>query len=90
MVELVRGRQPDVDPNRQIATWLRQLSNVTVKLQAANTPWQPNLLGLPEFTDELETLLACTLANESDSTDEVGKTFLVRLQAVPALACLFV
>ncbi len=86
----VRARAPGSDPARQIAAWLRQLSAVTAKLQAAGVPWQPNLLGLPEFNDELERVLVDLLGGEgSTAADESAAKFIAHLRSLPALACLF-
>ena len=46
---LVAGHSPGQDPGRQVAAWLRELSNTTIKLQVGNTPFEPNILGLPAF-----------------------------------------
>jgi hypothetical protein len=86
VLTLVSERNPGVDAARQVATWLRRLSELTVKLQAAGIPWQPNLLGLPAFTDELETLVARFAAGGELNADH---EFLGKLRAIPALACLF-
>jgi hypothetical protein len=85
---LVAAWAPDRDPARQTAAWVRQLSTVTVKLQAANVPWQPNLLGLPAFTDELEGALAKELAEAAGGRQQ-AQSLLATLRGVPALACLF-
>jgi hypothetical protein len=85
----VRQRMPDVDPAQQTARWLRALSQVNVKLQAAGLPWQPNLLGLPEFDDRLEQAVAAVLAGEEKPTDPTQATALSQLKTLPALAALF-
>jgi hypothetical protein len=88
-LELVGARTPETDPARQAATLIRQLSNVNMKLQAAGTAWTPNVLGLPELTDELENVLVRELNGEPVGADERSVAFLTKLRALPALACLF-
>lgn len=87
---IVAARSARLDPSLQVAAWLRQLSAVTAKLQAAGVPWQPNLLGLPEFDDELERALAGVLAGKDVAADD-GRAgaFIAHLRALPALASLF-
>ncbi|HXJ21143.1 MAG TPA: hypothetical protein VMT03_13005 [Polyangia bacterium] len=90
VLTLVSERDPGVDAAKQVAACLRRLSEVTVKLQAAGIPWQPNLLGLPAFTDELEAFVAQFVAGGERRADtEAGRAFMGKLQAIPALACLF-
>jgi hypothetical protein len=86
---LVAAFAGDRDPARQIAAWVRQLSNVTLKLQAASGPWQPNLLGLPPFTDELEAALANELSGGGGAPDGAAGPALTALRGIPALNCLF-
>jgi len=87
---IVGARSTRIEPTRQVAAWLRQLSAVTAKLQAGGVPWQPNLLGLPEFDDELERVLAGVLEGKAFAADDgrVG-AFIAHLRALPALASLF-
>ena len=89
VLAVTRQRKPNTDPARQVAAWLRQLSNVTVKLQVEGVPWQPNLLGLPEFDDELENACASLFAGEGQAPNDRAANGLSELRALPALACLF-
>ena len=87
---IVGARSSRVEPARQVAAWLRQLSAVTAKLQAGGVPWQPNLLGLPEFDDELEQALAGVLAGKDVAADDGRRdAFIAHLRALPALTSLF-
>jgi hypothetical protein len=89
VLTLVRARVPTEDPAVKVAAWVRQLSNTSLQLQAAGTPWQANVLALPEMTDVLERALANTLAGVAPGTDEVESRFLAALRELPALAALF-
>ena len=86
---LVTSRSPGVDPARQAASWVRQLSSVNLKLQAAGAPWEPNVLGIPEMTESLESALAAELRGEETASDPETVQFLQRVRALPALSCLF-
>jgi hypothetical protein len=88
-LELVGARSLRAEPARQIVAWIRELSNLNIKLQAAGIPWQPNVLGLPEITDELEDALVRELKGGPVSGDQRIAAFLEKLRALPALACLF-
>jgi hypothetical protein len=77
------------DSARQTAAWVRKLSELNIKLQAAGIPWQPNVLGLPQMTDELEDVLVRELEGEPVGSDDRAVTFLQQLRALPAFACLF-
>jgi hypothetical protein len=90
VLALVHERAAAGDPARQVAAWLRQLSAVTAKLQAGGSPWQPNLLGLPEFDDDLERTLADVLAGRPEpSSGAPAAKFIAHLRALPSLAILF-
>ncbi len=88
-LDLVAARTTASDSAVQTAAWVRRLSELNIKLQAAGVPWQPNVLGLPEMTDDLENVLARELKGEHVGSDERTVTFLQKLRALPALACLF-
>ena len=88
-LELVAARTPGVEPARQAAAWLRQLSSVNLKLQAAGLPWEPNVLGIPEMTDEMESALVRKLSGAPVGADAQTGEFLEKLRTLPALACLF-
>jgi hypothetical protein len=88
-LDLVHSRDARVEPEVQVATWLAQLSRVTAKLQVGGMAWEPNLLGLPEFTDQREQQLACVLSGGSPDDDGETTGFLGRLRSLPPLACLF-
>lgn len=87
VLQLVRARVPDGDPARQVARWVRELSNINMKLQVAGAPWQPNLLGIPEMTDDLEQALAATLTGAAPPPNAAD--FIRHLQDLPALRSLF-
>jgi hypothetical protein len=89
-LELVAAQTSASDSASQTAVWIRRLSELNIKLQAAGIPWQPNVLGLPEITDELENALARELRGEPSGDDERTVEFLRKLRALPALGCLFV
>jgi hypothetical protein len=88
VLALVNQRNSDEQPGRQVAAWLARLSKVTMKLQAGGIPWQPNLLGLPDFTDELQGAVARFLDGR-DAAEEGDSAFVAKLRAIPALASLF-
>jgi hypothetical protein len=88
-LDLVAARTLGIDPAQQAAAWLRELSRVGLKLQAAGTPWEPNVLGIPEMTDTLEQAFARELRGEAAGDDRPTLEFLNKLRALPALSCLF-
>ena len=86
----IRARRSATDPASQIAAWLRQLSGLTAKLQAAGVPWQPNLLGLPPFDDSLEQALVADLNGRAAGPADPGAAAsLAVLKALPSLSVLF-
>jgi hypothetical protein len=89
VLTLTQQKKPEADPARQIAAWLRHLSTVTAKLQIEGTPWQPNLLGLPAFDDEVERACVATLNGQTSDFSEGAAAALRQLRALPATACLF-
>ncbi|HVZ85494.1 MAG TPA: hypothetical protein VHG72_00875 [Polyangia bacterium] len=89
VLALSREKRPDSEPAKQVAHWLRGLSNVTIKLQVEGTPWQPSLLGLPVFDDEIEATCAAMLSGQTTGWSDQGAGAMVKLRALPALACLF-
>jgi hypothetical protein len=78
-----------VDPASEIARWLRRLSKITMRLQAGGSPWEPNVLGLPEFDDALEGAHADTLAKRERVFTATERAFLDRVRALPHLTALF-
>ena len=89
VLAITQGKNPTLGSVRQVVSWIRQLSNVTVKLQAEGVPWQPNLLGLPNFDDEIERALVSVLNGESLGFDDRVAAAIAQLRALPALGCLF-
>jgi hypothetical protein len=90
VLAITKQKKPAVDAARQIASWLRHLSTITAKLQVEGLPWQPNLLGLPEFDDHLEQACATVFSGQQPyGLDTNTATALAQLGALPALACLF-
>jgi hypothetical protein len=86
---LVTEYAPDVDPARQIARWLKQLSTMSIRLQIGSAPWEPNILGLPAFEEGSEEVLASALAGRDEPRGESERHFLGRLAALPPLLPLF-
>jgi hypothetical protein len=87
-LNLVSWRWPKDDPAAQAASCLRQLSTVTVNLQAGGTAWQPNVLGLPQIDRSGEM----SIANELRGAPPGGpaaETLLAELRGLPALRSLF-
>ena len=90
VMTLIRERDRGGSPPSQAAAWLRKLSTITLKLQTAEGNWQPNVLGLPDFTDELELACAKMLSSEDHRPSAGVAAALERMRSLPALACLFV
>ena len=88
-LDLVRARVPEDRPERVLSAWLRRLSGVTAKLQVGGTAWEPNLIGMPAFTDRLEKALESTLAGRVLGEDDPARAFVDQLRALPALSCLW-
>lgn len=86
---LVHARAPEAEPAAKTAAWVRRLSTVNAKLQAAGLPWEPNLLGLPEFNDELEAELARELGGPVARGAAARSPFIAKVATLPALASLF-
>jgi hypothetical protein len=86
---LVHARAPEAEPAAKTAAWVRRLSTVNAKLQAAGLPWEPNLLGLPEFNDALEAELARELGGPVARGAATRSPFIAKLAMLPALASLF-
>ena len=89
VLSLTRARSPTSEPARSVAAWLRQLSNITLKLQADGLPWQPNILGLPDFDDELERACVGFLNGEDSKAEREGRQdpLLSSAGFRPLLAC---
>jgi hypothetical protein len=88
-LDLVAAYGPGVEPARQAAAWLRLLAGTTMKLQVGGTPFEPNVLGLPPFTDAGEQALGDLLAGRERTLTAEERAFLDRLRALPPLAALF-
>jgi hypothetical protein len=88
-LDLVRSYDPAIDAPRKVASLLRRLSEVTIRLQLAGGPWEPNLLGLPAFTPRLEEVLAAELAGQPGPLTADESAFVARLRKLPALVPLF-
>ncbi|HXI60879.1 MAG TPA: hypothetical protein VNO55_32690 [Polyangia bacterium] len=86
---LVAAHSPRLAPAQRLASWLRQLSAVTSRLQLASGSWEPNLFGLPPITPRLEEVLAAELADQRDLRTDEEAAFLSKLRALPALLPLF-
>jgi hypothetical protein len=87
---LAASFSPDVDPPRQLAAWLSELSRATVRLKVGDTPFEPNILGLPPFGPGCEEALADLLAGRSTPRQAEAGQFIETLRSLPALECLFV
>jgi hypothetical protein len=79
----------DKDPAVQVASWLARLSKVTMRLQAGGTPWEPNVLNLPDFEPGHEQALADALSGRARDFTPSERVLLERLRALPHLAALF-
>jgi hypothetical protein len=66
VLKLTAAYSPGLDPISSILQWLRQLADVTLKVQVGGVPWEPNLLGLPSFDEASAAKLATWLRSESD------------------------
>lgn len=80
---------PGHDPAVQVASWLARLSKITMRLQVGGSPWEPNVLNLPDFEEGHEQVLADSLAGRARSFTSSERTFLDRLRALPHLEALF-
>jgi hypothetical protein len=89
VLALVSAFAPRVDPGRQIAAWLKELSMTTMRLQVGATPFEPNVLALPTFGPGCEEALALALSGQEETVSGEAKIFLERLRALPALEPLF-
>jgi hypothetical protein len=89
VLTLAQMREPEKDAPAQVAAWVRQLSGLTLKLQAGGSNWLPNVLGIPPVDDHLERALADSLAGRDVSGDAPAAAFLDALRSVPALSALF-
>lgn len=87
---LVAAHSPDVKPAAQVAAWLRQLSALRLRFQVGNTPFEPNVLGLPSFEPGAEETVADYLSNRERPFMPEERTFLERLRTLPSLHPLFV
>jgi hypothetical protein len=88
VLSLVGARTPGRDAAATVASWVRQLSTTSLKLQAAGVPWQPNILALPDMDDQLERALEDTLAGR-EVAGAAEARFVAALRELPALAALF-
>jgi len=86
---LVASHSPGEEPSRRIAGWLRRLSVTTHRLRVGDAPWEPNIFGLPQFSDVGEELLVACLDGRETPTSADQRTFLDRVRSLPALAPLF-
>jgi hypothetical protein len=77
------------DAAGHVATWLRRLSKISMRLQVGGSPWEPNVLGLPEFEAGFEEAVADALAKRERVFTPAERAFLERLRALPHLAPLF-
>jgi hypothetical protein len=80
---------PDKDPAAETASWLARLSRITLRLQVGGEPWAPNVLGLPDFEEGHEKVLADALAGRARTFTTSERAFLDRLHALPHLEALF-
>jgi hypothetical protein len=86
---LVESYAPGKEASRQIAKWLAALSNVSIRLQVGGAPFEPNVLGLPSFSEASESALADLLAGRERAWSADERTFLDRLRGLPPLGALF-
>jgi hypothetical protein len=86
---LVASYAPEEDPAKKVATWLRQLSLTTMRLQIGGTPFEPNVLGLPGFGPGCEEALAEVLGGRGQPRDLELREFVRRVSLLPHLSALF-
>ena len=60
-----------------------------MRLQAAGASWEPNVLGLPEFEEGFEQILADYLAKRERPFSGAEQEFLAQLRGLPHLTPLF-
>ena len=90
VLTLTQQKKPDAEPARQVAAWLRQLSNVTIKLQAE--VFRGNRISSETHSsscDELEHACVDLLSGETVGFEGKLAAAIAQLRALPALDCLF-
>jgi hypothetical protein len=87
---LVAAYAPAVNPAQQIVSWLETLSRTTIRLQVGNTPFEPNVLGLPTFGPGCAEALTDLFSGRERSWTADERRFLDRLRTSPALQPLFI
>ena len=86
---LVAKFAPEVPAEKQIAAWVRQLSEMTMRLRVENADFEPNLLGLPKFGPGFEEALSDLLAGREAPRSSDERQFIATLRSLSPLACLF-
>ena len=86
---LVSSYATGKDPASQIASWLRQLSTLTTRLQIGGLPWEPNILGLPVFEEGFEMVLGDFLGERTCEISDRARLFIERLSSLAQLKPLF-
>jgi hypothetical protein len=87
---LIAAYAPGAEPARQTATWLRELSNTTVRIQVGDVPFEPSVLGIPSFGADAEPAIAEMLTGRERSWTAAESALFRSLRAAPALEPLFV
>ena len=86
---LVAKFASQIPAEKQIALWLRELSEITMRLRVENTDFEPNLLGLPRFAPGFEESLSELLAGRESPRSDDERQFIATLKDLSPLACLF-
>ncbi|HVV15782.1 MAG TPA: hypothetical protein VHH90_01160 [Polyangia bacterium] len=81
---------PAIPPEKQVAQWLRRLSETTMRFRLDNAELQPNVLGLPTFHAGYEQVVEDILCNKTRSAPPEVEVFVRDLKRLPPLMCLFV
>lgn len=76
------------DPVAKVIDWLRQLTNVTMKVQVAGVPWEPNLLGLPLISEGEARQLDKVLRSDTNIESE-NEAFIKKVRGNSVLRPLF-
>lgn len=87
---LVAQFAPAIPPERQVAQWLRRLSETTLRFRLDNAELQPNVLGLPTFQPGYDQVVEDMLCNRTPSGPPQVEAFVRDLRRLPPLTCLFV
>jgi hypothetical protein len=88
-LEGVAAFAPDRPPEETAARWISELSRVTLPLQVAGVPWEPNVLALPEASGSALAALRAYLQGAPPPARAEDAAFLETLARSPFLRALF-